>query len=112
MSAGHSLLHITVSKEAAYERCPGLDARIVGHIKQWRDSVELGTTVTINKMMNCSSTCGCSTEGQSTKCAGAGPGYPVEIVLDCVFPPDGDPCRIEGVKGIADSTPKQIQRTG
>jgi hypothetical protein len=103
--------YITVSKESVYERFPDLDAQIVDHIKQWRDSVEPGTTVTINKVMNCSSTCGCSADGQSTKCTGAGHGMPAEIVLGLVFPPDGGPCSIEGVKGIADTTPKQIQRT-
>jgi hypothetical protein len=106
MSAGHGLLRITVGKEAVYEDNPDLNGQIVSHIERWRDSVEVGTIVSIADMMNF------EIPGRH--------GMPAEIVMDQVFPPVGGPCRIAGVEGVsmegpllevATGRPKFIKRT-
>lgn len=102
--------YITVTMQAVYARYPDLDSRIIAHIEQWRDSVPVGTCVTIDKMLNCSADCGCSADSKLAKCKGSGHGMPVEAVLSVVFP-EGSSCAVEGVKGISDTTPKQIMRT-
>jgi len=96
---------IKFSKETWYKRYPDLDDRILAHIEAWRDSVEPGTMVTLNKMMNCSSTCGCPADGQLLTCQGSGHGMPIEIVTDIVFPFDGSPCPIAGVEGVSAQGP-------
>lgn len=78
--------YIKVTKEMVYERYPDLDDRIVSHIEQWRDSVEVGTSVTVAEMMNFQSS------GRH--------GMPVEIVMDHVFP-EGGACSIKGVEGVS-----------
>ncbi|MFI0265591.1 hypothetical protein [Streptomyces luteogriseus] len=102
--------YITVTKQSVYARYPDIDSRIIAHIEQWRDSVPVGTSMSIDKMMCCSATCGCPADTKLAKCKGSGHGMPVEIVLDLIFP-EGSSCAIEGVKGISDTTPKQIMRT-
>jgi hypothetical protein len=87
--------YIKISKEKLYERYPDLDARILCHILKWRDSVKVGTIVTIADMMNFES------PGHR--------GMPGEIVLDIVFPKHGK-CSVEGVRGItAQLSPEEIE---
>lgn len=111
MSTVHIPGSIKVTKEAVYALRPDLDAQILAHIEQWRDSVPTGSTVTIDKMLNCSATCGCPASTYLAACKGSRHGLAVEIVLDQIFPPDGGPCLVEGVKGIGEVTPKQITKT-
>lgn len=104
--------YITVSKDAVYALRPDLDDRIVAHIEQWRDSVPTGTAVTIDKMLNCSATCGCPADAQSVKCKGSGHGMAMEIVMDHIFPEDGSPCAIKGVQGVITEGPLWEQALG
>jgi hypothetical protein len=81
--------YIKVTRESVYERFPDLDARIIAHVEAWRDSVEVGTTVTIAEML-------------------IGPGWvratpshstnmPLEVVFDHLTPAEGE-CTIKGVE--------------
>ncbi|MFE0472373.1 hypothetical protein ACFW2V_12230 [Streptomyces sp. NPDC058947] len=85
MSAGYAPGSVKVTKGAVHDRYPDLDARIAAHIQNWRDSVAVGTTVSVADMMNF-----------------AAPGrhnMPVEIVLDHLFPVNGK-CQVKGVEGV------------
>lgn len=101
-----------------------LDAKITDHITAWAATVPVGTTVTVDEMLiNPAGDCGCSFVfgWHSSKCKGSGHGMPMEIVMALLFPPDGTPCAIPGVKGVATHGPlskyglgliKYIQKTG
>lgn len=77
-----------------------LDKSITAHVEHWRDTVPAGTVVTLDKMLNCTSDCGCPPDRILTKCKGnSGHGLAIEIVMDHLFPPDGTDCTIPGVIG-------------
>jgi hypothetical protein len=89
---------IKVTTETVRAHLPGLDAKIVAHIEEWVASVPVGTTLTISKMLNCNSTCGCPPHLTHWKCKAPRKGFPMEIVMEHLFPLDGSPCAIDGVK--------------
>lgn len=95
MSAQQAPGCVKVAKDAIYERYPDLDTQIILHILKWRDSVKVGTIVTIADMMNFES------PGHH--------GLPGEIVLDIVFPKYGK-CPVEGVRGVtAQLSPEEAE---
>jgi hypothetical protein len=95
MGTKHALANIKVTIEDVYDRYPDLDYQIASHITKWRDSVSVGTIVTVAEMMNFE--------------APGSHGLPVEAVLGHVFPQQG-PCRIEGVRGFTmQLSPEEIE---
>lgn len=88
---------ITVTREALYTLHPCLDVRIVSHIEAWRESVPVGTAVTVDKMLNCTPTCGCPEDTITAACKGnRGHGMALEAVMDHLNPEDSV-CVIPGI---------------
>lgn len=96
---------ISVSKSAvyAYYAEDGIDigAVVAAHIKAWADTVPVGTMVNIFQMLTYDVNCACPPAGwvHVDKCPGLKPPAPMEIIMDVIFPPDGSPCQVPGVKG-------------
>lgn len=84
-----------------------IDKAIIEHIEEWRDSVAIGTAVTIDKMLNCTPECGCLPGGTLINCKGPRKGLPVEVVLDHIFSRQS----VSGVKGNNEAMPFLIERT-
>jgi hypothetical protein len=88
---------ITVTREALYTVRPTLDARILAHIEAWRESVPVGTAVTVDKMLNCAPGCGCPGDTITAACKGnRGHGMALEAVMDHLNP-EGSVCAIPGI---------------
>lgn len=93
---------ITVTRKALYAHDPTLDARVIARIEAWRDSVPAGTATTVDKLLNCSPTCGCPKgEGPmspiTSTCTGnRSHGLALEVVMDHLNPP-GSVCAIPGI---------------
>jgi hypothetical protein len=102
---------ITVTREALYALYPDLDARLLAHIEAWRESVPVGTAVTVDKMLNCSPDCGCPPDLLLHACKGPRPFIPLEVVMDHLAPQDGV-CALPGVKVLRDRMPFWVMRTG
>lgn len=73
------------TKEAWYQRYPDLDARMVDHVTGWRDSVPVGTIVTVSDMLNYKD------PGRH--------GIPIEVIGDFLSPKYGK-CPVEGVRPL------------
>ncbi|KPI24667.1 hypothetical protein OV320_7872 [Actinobacteria bacterium OV320] len=99
--------HITVTTQDIYETRPDIDKAVIAHIEEWRDSVDIGTAVTLDKMMNCNPECGCLADSTLIKCKGPRKGLAVEIVLDHIFSRQS----VSGVRGNNEKTPFLIERT-
>lgn len=102
---------IKVTKATLYaywaEKGVDLDAKITAHITAWAASVPVGTMVTVHQMLMAPG-CVCPFEfgWHLLKCKGM-PTHdmPMEIVMDHLFPPDGSPCAVPGVMGLATQGP-------
>lgn len=96
MSAAPGSIHTT--KEAVRAHTPGIDGRITGHLERWRDAVPPGTTVTVGDMVNWFDP--------------SRHGMPMELIMEHLFPPDGSPCAVAGVRGLDGVMPYRVQHTG
>jgi hypothetical protein len=86
------MLRITVPLEIVLD---GIEGDVVRHIEEWRDSVQVGDSVAIFKLLDYSS---------STYPGRHNP--PVDAVMAFVFE-----SRVEGVKGESSTVPHRAVRT-
>ncbi len=97
-------IKVTKAEVRAYyaEKGVDLDAKITARVTAWAASVPVGTMVTVFEMLTNPDDCRCPFEFDShlLKCKGMPThAMPMEIVMDVIFPPDGSPCQVSGVKG-------------
>jgi hypothetical protein len=92
-----------LSKETVYEyyAWKGIDpvAVVVDYFTAWLDKVPAGTQMILAKV-KCSMAdgpCGCAEDSHILKCKGVDVGIAAEIEFDVLFPPDGSPCKVEGL---------------
>lgn len=79
------------------EPTPALLAKLADHVAAWVASVPPGTISTVDKMLNCSPTCGCPDDAVRADCTGPRIGVPLEVVRDVLLPPDGTPTALPGI---------------
>lgn len=89
---------------------PATLAALTEHVAAWVASVPPGTTATIDKMLNCSATCGCPEGATLAKCTGPRIGVPAEVVRDVLLPPDGGPCTLTDVTINTEIMPWTIRK--
>lgn len=120
------IVTVPLSDVYAFYAEGGVDicAKVTDHVKEWAASVPVGTMVTVWQMLAFGQPCNCLPEFYAEHmgggCCGLKSLAPLEIVMDVLFPPDGSPCAIPGVKALTSLGPmpehglgllKYIQKT-